>query len=246
MHLFRKLTLLVLVVFSVMLLSVGCSSKGKADSPESNGATQNEVKETPKASESENEKNTVATDAPEEKTSEPQKSETVYSFEGDLQNWFVSDWKSDNDGELAFTGAKVSADQKLSGSSSSAIDCKFVGKPGSSQAAKGAFKAVFENPIDLSGKVISANIYVPESLFTQEFVENSLGAKIYIKTTDNWTWSDGGWVNIATDMKPGWNKIIFAPIGVKEKQTKEIGIHISKGDNSPDWSGTIYIDDISY
>lgn len=47
-------------------------------------------------------------------------------------------------------------------------------------------------------------------------------------------WSDGDWDNIANSLHPGWNELSYAPIGVKESDTREIGIMIGKGEGAPD------------
>ena len=171
---------------------------------------------------------------------------TNYGFEEDLGDWQISDWESESDGELGCVGLERSGEQKASGIASAAISCKFSGETGDSKTAKGAFKLSFEEPVDLYGKVISAKVYIPETLLTEEFASAPYGFMLYIKTGDSWSWSDGGWNDTVNDLQSGWNELNFAPIGVKEGETREIGIQISKGGGSPDWEGIIYIDDISY
>lgn len=236
---FKTMLFLMLTVL-LMLFIVACTSQGDASTP-------GQQESQPIVDLSESDQTDPDTEEPSPEPPETETSETMtYGFEGSMDNWVVSDWVSDNDGELGFTKVEVSSDQKASGSSSAAISCEFTGKRGSSRTYKGALKMNFESPVDLRGKIVSAKIYIPDELLSDEFKSNSYGVQLYIKTTDSWTWSDGGWIDVANSLKPGWNEITFAPIGAKESETREIGITLSKGDNSPDWNGTIYIDDISY
>ena len=218
---FRVMLSLVLVG-SLMVLFSACASKGDASTPSNEKIQPAGIKE------------------PESKTVNA----TTYDFEKDLGNWCLSTWESDNNGELGFTNLAISGDQKASGSSSVAITCDMKGENGSAKTTKGAFKLNFDQPVNFKGKVLSAKVYLPEELFADQFKSASFGAVLYIKTTDSYTWSDGGWNDIANSLKPGWNEISYAPIGVKENQTLEMGIMIGKGDAAIDWSGTIYIDDI--
>ncbi len=170
----------------------------------------------------------------------------TYDFEDSLNSWKVSTWENEIHGELAFTKALISTNQKSSGTSSVALACDFKGVLSNSRYAQGVFKIDLDQPVNLKGKTLSANIYIPEELVAPQFKASSYGFKIFIKTGIDYTWSDGGFNDIANDLKAGWNQITFSPVGVNESQTYELGIQMTKGDTSADWSGTIYIDEISY
>jgi len=245
-----KVILILALILSFMLFVTACSSKGNASSPDDEQIQKENLQtitDVTNTTQEETSPKKVEDEDPLTEAIENEPTNKVnFGFEGDMEGWQLSNWESETDGELGCISAEISAEQKASGSSSVAIACDFKGQLGSSKTTKGAFKINFDEPIDLSGKILSVKVYVPEDLQAEQFISAPYGFKLYIKTTDNWTWSDGGWVDIPNTLQPGWNEIIFAPIGVKEKETREIGIQISKGDNSPDWSGTIYIDDISY
>ncbi len=222
---FKAMLSLILFV-SLMLFISACASTGDASTPINNN----------NQSSSENKKEIYTISS----------IQTNVDFEKDFGNWCMSTWETENNGELGFTSFALSTDQKASGASSVAITCDMKGSNGISKTTKGAFKINFEKPIDLKGKLLSAKVYLPEELFEEQFRSASFGAVLYIKTTESYMWSDGGWNDIANSLQPGWNELSYAPIGVKESDTREIGIMIGKGEGAPDWSGTIYIDDISY
>jgi len=223
-----KILLPFLLIVSLMFIISACASKGDASTPNNKTNTYDEKRldSTIKSPEISGLK--------------------VYNFENALDNWHLSNWETENDGEHGFTSLALSSDQKASGSSSVAINCDMKGSNGKSKTTKGSFKLNFDKPIDLRGKLISAKVYLPKSLFNKKFKSASFGTMLYIKTTDSYKWSDGGWNDIANTLQPGWNKLSYAPIGVQEDDTREIGIMLGKGNDAPDWSGTIYIDDISY
>lgn len=228
-----KIVLSLFLVVSLMFSISACASTGDASTPND----KNNQPAIPNSNESDPE--AISEDTlPTEKI--------TYDFEGNLDNWCLSTWVSDNNGELGFTNLTISSDQKASGSSSVAITCDMKGTNGSSKNTKGAFKINFDQPVDFKGRLITAKVYLPKELFSKQFKSASYGAILYIKTTDNYIWSDSGWNDIANTLKPGWNEISYAPIGVRESETREIGIMIGKGDGALDWSGTIYIDDISF
>ncbi|KNY26508.1 hypothetical protein [Pseudobacteroides cellulosolvens] len=172
--------------------------------------------------------------------------QNITDFESSLSSWEISNWQSDNDGELGFKDISISNDQKASGSSSAAITANLTGQLGASKTAKGAIKLAFASPVNFTGKKITAKVFIPDTLVSSAFKKASYGLLLYIKTTSTWKWTDGGWIDIANNLKPGWNEISFSPKGVTEDQTMEIGIQMAKGQNAPDWSGKIYFDDISY
>ncbi len=169
-----------------------------------------------------------------------------YNFDSTLQGWTVSTYSSPSgdDGELGITDASVSNAQVFAGTGSAALTCNFTGTLGASTSAKGAFKIDLSlSPEDLTGKTIVVRVYVPAALTQSPYNSNPYGAKVYIKTGSGWTWDDGGWNNLLT---AGWNTFSYEPSGVGESDTKEVGIQISKGTGTPDWAGTIYVDEVNW
>ncbi|GEM_PF-1785504 len=240
-----RLVLHLVMVVSFVFLFCSCASSGDASSS-------NYDKSTPMADVVKTSVQNQSTSNDESTESQPSPdragySKTVtYDFEESLNSWDVSTWDTGTHGELAFTKASLSTDQKTSGSSSVALYCNFKGMLNNSKYAQGSFKINFEPPVNLKGKILSANIYIPEELISSELKVSSYGIKMYIKTGLDYIWSDGGFNDIANELKPGWNQITFSPVDANESETREIGIQMTKGDTSTDWSGTIYIDDISY
>lgn len=168
-----------------------------------------------------------------------------YNFDSSLQGWVVSTWSNPpNDGELGITGASVSTVEKYAGAGSAALTCNFTGSLGASTAAKGAFKIELGgSPENMTGKTITVHVFVPTAITQPPYNSTPLGAKVYIKTGAGYNWADGGWNNLLT---PGWNTFTFSPSGVGETDTREVGVQIGKGTGTPDWAGTIYVDEINW
>ena len=172
-------------------------------------------------------------------------SASLYPFDSTLNGWTHSTYSNPpNDGELGITGESITTTEKYAGAGSAALTCNFTGDLGASTSAKEAFKLnVSASPVNMTGKTITVHVYVPTALTQAPYNSNPYGAKVYIKTGSSWTWADGGWNNLLT---PGWNTFTFSPSGVGEADTKEVGIQIGKGTGSPDWAGTIYVDEINW
>lgn len=250
------------LIVSILALSTACTSKGDDNSPlstvdESSAEVQlnGPYDTTPSDTDLPQSPNPGTSSAPGPSKDSPDAAvssaiqggeSTVYDFESGLKSWEVSNWESSNDGELGFKGISISKEQKASGSSSAAIACNITGSLGVSKTTKGAIRLIFPSPKDLTGKTLTAKVFIPYELFSMKYKSASYGIKAYIKTTSNWTWVDGGWIDIANEFSPGWNEIKFSPKGVMETQTMEIGFQVVKGDKTPDWTGTIYFDDIAY
>ncbi len=168
----------------------------------------------------------------------------LYNFDSTWQGWTVSNYSSPpNDGELGITNAVVSNSQVYAGAGAAELTCNFTGDLGNTTTAKGAFKIGLTTPENLTGKTITVHVYVPTNITQPPYSSTPYGAKVYIKTGTNFTWADGGWNNLLT---PGWNTFTFSPSGVGEADTREVGVQISKGTGTPDWQGTIYVDEVNW
>ncbi len=226
------------IIILVAFLIVSCASKKTPTSTETEPTNTpvfaNTVTATPT--------NTTGTGA----TATPTNTQTVrYNFDSTLQGWVVSTYSNPpNDGELGITGATVSSVQVYAGAGAAALTCNFTGDLGTTTTAKGAFKIdLSASPENLTGKTITFHVYVPTDITQAPYNSAPYGAKVYIKTGTGWTWADGGWNNLLT---PGWNTFIFSPSSVGEADTKEVGIQIGKGTGTPDWNGTIYVDEVNW
>lgn len=238
---FRMMLFLVPVI-SLVFLFCSCASSGNAIS--------NEIIdfETDTSTNAQNKSDNLFSNKPSKSTSTKSNttSSAYFYFEETLENWIVSDYENEFHGELAFTKAFISSEQKMSGKSSAALYCDFKGVLGNSKYAQGVFRINFTQPQNLKGKTIATSIYIPEELVSPQFKASSYGLKLYIKTGLDYSWSDGGIYDIANNLKAGWNRLSFSPVDVNEHDTYELGIQMTKGETSADWSGIIYVDDFSY
>lgn len=162
-------------------------------------------------------------------------------FESSLDGWDVSTYSDGNYGELGFKSAKLSATQKNSGSSSVELDCKLEG---STTSNRGMIAKNFNPMLDMTGKTLTVNVYIPQELKDAGTGAAAYGVMLFIKTGANYNWHSSTWKSV-NDLTAGWNKVEYTPTDSDEKNVKQLGLNISKGTGSPDWAGKIYVDDIS-
>lgn len=238
----KKIIWLTGIMILILALSLSCASKKTPTS------TEPEPTDTPVILPSMTPSNTT-TGATATSSATPTATETqvasLYNFDSTLQGWEVSTYSNPpDDGELGITGASISSAQVYAGEGAAALTCNFTGNLGTTTTAKGAFKIdLSSNPENLTGKTITVHVYVPVVLTQPPYNSAPYGAKVYVKTGDGWTWADGGWENLLTS---GWNTFTFSPSGVGETDTREVGIQIGKGTETPDWAGTIYVDEVNW
>ncbi|HDQ25687.1 MAG TPA: hypothetical protein ENN43_02955 [bacterium] len=92
--------------------------------------------------------------------------------------------------------------------------------------------------INLDGKTIKAYIYVPSSLAV---LSPSYYAHIQIHSLAG-GYTFGGAIDLDTE---GWNLMQWAPAGIGVNEVDRVTIVV--GRTAPnDWSGVVYIDEISY
>jgi hypothetical protein len=104
------------------------------------------------------------------------------------------------------------------------------------------------DPVNLTGKTVSAWVYIPTTLQSLSYY----GFQIFAMDI-GWGWHSS-WVSLAGLTGNAWNQISWTlPAESWVGTVNQIGFQLTKGDDgnissptySPDWTGTVYIDDIS-
>jgi hypothetical protein len=157
---------------------------------------------------------------------------------------------SDND---RFTFMSWSTDRAYMGTGSVKLDCAYnAGNSG------GILSRSNNTGLVLSGKTITAYIWIPNSMFPSTL---SYGVQIFVQTAGNYHWYQSVWQNLyaPTGSVPGiWNKIsvkvnddlIYNNQSFSSQITDSPdncymwGIKVGQGGTSPNYSGAIYIDSI--
>jgi hypothetical protein len=166
-------------------------------------------------------------------TMTPDAGSKTYSFESTDDGW--------NTTSVAITSVGRSTNVAYSGTGSLAVGCSFTSDPTYYLGFVG--KDFSSDPIDLRGKTITFHVYVPADLAAisppydvqLEFVDAIANA----------------WVHLSgpTLASAGWNTLQFAcPSTANYSYVNLITLTIEKGSNytSANWSGTVYLDEISW
>ena len=155
---------------------------------------------------------------------------TVSHFASGLESWY-----RDVTGG-GFTSIVYNSDPTYSalGTTGSVQEtCNFT-----STFSTGFLRKDFPSYIDLTGRTIRAYIYVPATLAT---ISAPYTAFIEINSTSS-GFTSGPSVNLNT---AGWTLVQYTPSGVGENSVDRVIVGVYR--NSPnDWSGTMYIDEISW
>ncbi|HDQ25370.1 MAG TPA: hypothetical protein ENN43_01320 [bacterium] len=180
----------------------------------------------------------------------------IYGFEDGTRHDFQL--STAGDGNSAFTGFVNTQERAYKGSRSLRVQCDFNGvDTGMGGLIKKAYSSPFQ---DLTGKKITAYIWMPKGSFTEE---NPYGGSFYFKTGEAYQWYQSEWQNLNVPDGPGaglWTKIEaysseFAlpppPYGTGDPITadalqdvREFGVKVGQGDGAKNFQGFIYIDSI--
>ncbi len=196
-----------------------------------------------------------------------------YNFEANNHGFTTSTPSSNNFAfrvpmeEFGIVNNEISSDRSYKGSKSLKIHmCTFPNEPEEEYYTKdimfgGLVQIAEASPQDFSGKKITAYVWIPRGLFSAT-PGAPYGASFFVKADymgDSFKWFQGEWVNLQLSSAAAegmWNKIEvyvdqmtlddeITPIGASAQAVNEWGIKVSKGDNSSDFKGYIYIDSIS-
>jgi hypothetical protein len=156
----------------------------------------------------------------------------TWSFDAGLQGW-----ARDAVYDAAFTGAASSGAQFYEGGGSVALASNFIA--GSTTAEGGVFAVNGAGfPRDLSGRVLTAHLYVPAGMSNGSFPN---GAFLYVKNTNAYTWNAGAWTNLPATA--GWVTLTFNLAAVPNSdQVYELGLKVGLGSGAASWAGTLYFD----
>jgi hypothetical protein len=104
----------------------------------------------------------------------------------------------------------------------------------------------FEEPLNLSGKVITARVKLVSGL--NDAPANPGGATLFAKSGDDFVWGAGTWTNLDTEL--GWTELTFATDnaegGFDASDVREIGIKFATGSAGSFSEAVVYIDYIRY
>ncbi len=171
-----------------------------------------------------------------------------FHFTNDVEGWDVTccqSWHSEQ-------GLNILSHDALNGHAANgclSANANFIPGTGNTVTANGNVEYIFSTYQDLTGKTITAWIYVPQSMADKD----SYNAQVYIKNDDqvgcNWCYSSGGWTNL---YDTGWVQITAAVNSMSgtadETQVKFIGIQVLKASNTSDpaydFTGAVLFDDI--
>jgi predicted alpha/beta superfamily hydrolase len=136
--------------------------------------------------------------------------------------------------DISFDSTKSS---EQDGSGSLKVTCRFTG----SESSEVNIRTALDHLENLSGKIISVKVYVPEDLAGM-----NCSIKTMIFSTDNWTY-DG---QKPIELKSGWNDIRWdlssAQINGNLEEIRQFGWIILHPKGKPEWNGDIYYDEIRW
>lgn len=109
-----------------------------------------------------------------------------------------------------------------------------------------------ETALDLTGKTIRARFKLVEGLTTD--TANPGGAKLYVKSGEEFLWADGGWTNIETlnwmALTINVSSPVYKTVGFDPTDIREIGIEIATSGGVAATTGlapaTVLIDSVLY
>jgi hypothetical protein len=135
---------------------------------------------------------------------------------------------------ISFDPAK-SSEQDGSGSLKAA--CHFA----VSDSSEANIGTVFDHCETLSGKIISAKVYIPEELSGM-----NCAIKTFVFSTDDWIYDE----QKPIELKSGWNDIRWdlssAHINGHVEEVRQLGWIILHPNEKPAWNGNIYYDEIHW
>ncbi|HEQ72008.1 MAG TPA: hypothetical protein ENN69_05925 [Spirochaetia bacterium] len=119
--------------------------------------------------------------------------------------------------------------------------CDFSGAGGGA----GYIGSNWDHEEDFTRKTVTFNLYIPEALKAGNY-----RIRFYLMSTPGF-WN---WVKDSSETFPiensGWNRVSYrwdkAGLSGNAEKTREVGLIIEKSPDSPDWTGSIYFDDIGW
>ncbi len=156
----------------------------------------------------------------------------AYRFASDVEGWYVTCCNSwDNEQALN----PISHDAENGHDADGCLSATTDFDANNTKKHAGNVEKTLPTYMNLTGKTITAWIYVPQAM--ADFA--SYNAQIYIKNDDqvgcDWCYSNGGWIDL---YNTGWVQVSVAVnnlSGTADKtQVKFIGIQITKGSNTTD------------
>jgi len=172
----------------------------------------------------------------------------TFPFESTVDGFIV-----DTGNDRSFSSLSISTDRSYMGTSSLKLPCSYTGaSPFNSGIIKKDYGA---GPyIDLGGCTITAYVFIPRAMYESE-PDYAYGLVIFIQDI-NWDWFQSDWQNTelaAEGIAGKWNKIeVYTGDLLLNEVTpyagtdvRNWGVKVGQGDESPDYTGTVYIDSIT-
>ena len=220
----KKMMVIAIGIMAIYVLSNGCQ-KGNTVTPANETPANTSTPTVPAGTPT----NTFTYTATKTPTATNTPDIISYHFTTDLEGW-VRDPRGQ--GFLDVTYNSDPAYSALGTTGSAQVICDFY-----SPLNIGLMSKNYSPTINLTGKTIKAYIYVPADLAA---LSPSYYADIEIHSLEG-SYQFGGTIDLNT---AGWNLIQWAPTGVGVDAVDTVSILVGRT-NPNDWSGIIYIDEIS-
>lgn len=159
----------------------------------------------------------------------------------DFDTGTVQGWQREPTYDAGFTSVAASTTQPYAGTHSLQLNADFHQVSAATQGGVvQIYGAANGFPRDLTGRTISAKLYVPAGM-SQASTPN--GAFLYVKTGAGYTWNAATWYNLQT--YSAWVNLTFSMAGVSNPaDVRELGLKVGLAGAAPDWSGILYLDSV--